>query len=57
MSKTVKLEDKVYHQLDQLRGKRETFSEVVLKLLAVKAGLDLTLNAWHGQVEGREVNQ
>ncbi len=33
MSKTIKVEDKVYHRLDELREKRETFSEVVQRLL------------------------
>jgi len=33
MSKTIKVEDKVYHRLDELREKRETFSEVIQRLL------------------------
>ncbi len=36
MSKGIKLEDKVYDQVDQLRGKRGTFSDVVAKLLTTK---------------------
>ena len=29
MSKTIKLEDQVYNRLEELRGKRETFSQAV----------------------------
>ncbi|MBA7585856.1 hypothetical protein ES708_27846 [subsurface metagenome] len=35
MSRAIKVEDKVYDQLDELRGKRETFSAVVARLLIV----------------------
>ncbi|GAH83510.1 unnamed protein product [marine sediment metagenome] len=35
MSKGIKLEDQVYYQLEEIRGKRETFSHVVERLLAV----------------------
>ena len=55
MSKTIKLEDKVYDQLEQLRGKRETFSDVVAKLLTTKEGVDTLLRIWHGQNEEKEV--
>ena len=53
MSKTIKLEDKVYHQLDHLRGKRETFSDVVAKLLTTKEGIDTMLGIW--QDRGAEI--
>jgi len=33
MSKSVKLDDRVYQELDQLRGKRETFSQAVGRLV------------------------
>ena len=33
MSKTIKLEDKVHRELEELRGKRETFSEAVARLV------------------------
>lgn len=55
MSKTIKLEDRVYDQLDQLRGKRETFSDIVRKLLDTKEGVDTTFRAWHGRPGEREV--
>ena len=32
MSHTIKLEDRVYHQLETFRGKRETFSQAVERL-------------------------
>ena len=47
MSKTIKLEDKVYHRLDNLRGKRETFSDVVAKLLTTKEAADTLAGIWH----------
>lgn len=49
MSKTIKLEERTYHQLDQLRSKRETFSDVVAKLLTMKEGLDTMIALWYGQ--------
>jgi len=33
MAKTVKLDDKVHRELEELRTKRETFSEVVARLV------------------------
>ena len=48
MSKSIKLEDQVYHQLDELRGKRETFSDVVAKLLTTKEGFDTMFELWYG---------
>lgn len=33
MSKTIKLEDSVYYRLEGFRGKRETFSQAVDRLL------------------------
>ena len=48
MSKTIKLENRVYFQLDQLRGKRETFSDVVAKLLTTKEGFDTMFQLWYG---------
>lgn len=33
MSKTIKLEDQVHRDLEELRGKRETFSEAVARLI------------------------
>jgi len=55
MQKTIKVEDRVYQQLDQLRGKRETFSDVVARLLTTKEGVDTLLEIWHNQYGEREV--
>jgi len=38
-TKTIKLDEDTYHQLDQLRGKRETFSETVKRLVDIRDGL------------------
>ena len=35
MSKTIKLENSIYHRLEEVRKKRETFSEAVDRLLGV----------------------
>lgn len=35
MSKTIKVDESVYYDLEKLRGKRETFSSVVARLLRV----------------------
>jgi len=35
MSKVIKVSDEVYNQLDGLKSRRETFSEVVERLLKV----------------------
>lgn len=35
MSRTIKLDDQVYNRLEQVRSKRETFSQVVERLLSI----------------------
>lgn len=54
MNKTIKLENQVYFQLDNLRGKRETFSDVVARLLTTKEGVDTLLGIWHSRYGERE---
>ena len=54
MSKTIKVGDKVYDQLDRLRGKRETFNDVVEKLLTTKQGVDTMIGLWYSQLAGSE---
>lgn len=54
MSKTIKIEEKVYNQLDRLRGKRETFSDIVAKLLTTKEGVDTMIGIWYDQPRERE---
>ena len=42
MSHTIKLEDQVYDQLERFRGKRETYSQAVERLLgAMSKALEL----------------
>jgi len=36
MSKVIKVDDKVYEQLDRLRGKGETFSGIIQELLITR---------------------
>jgi len=33
MSKTIKIEDQAHRELEELRGKRETFSDTVVRLI------------------------
>ena len=40
MTKTIKLDDVVYQQLDQFRGKHETFGGAVKRLLDIRDGVD-----------------
>ena len=54
MSKTIRLEDQVHYHLDRLRGRRETFSDVVAKLLTTKDGVDTMIGLWLYQFEERE---
>ena len=64
MSKTIKLEDEVYKGLDDLRGKRDTFSQVVKRLVDARAGFialtdvlegTLTFEEWRRDHGRREV--
>ena len=54
MGKAIKVEKRVYDQLEQLRGKRETFSEVVAKLLTTKEGIDTLIKLWSDRGTERE---
>ena len=55
MNKTIKLENQVYYRLDQLRGKRETFSDVVAKLLTTKEGADTIARIWQGRQGEKDI--
>lgn len=37
MSKSIKIEDDVYQDLDDMRGKRDTFSQVISRLIHAAA--------------------
>jgi len=39
MSKTIRLEDQIYTELDEVRDKRETFSQAVERLIDIYRGL------------------
>lgn len=54
MSKTIKLEDQVYHRLDNLRGKRVTFSQVVERLLELPPRINELASILEGQANYRE---
>jgi len=54
MSKTVKLDDATYDKLERFRGKRETFSEAVERLLNIRDALGKLEDILEGQVRFRE---
>jgi len=54
MSKQIRLEDEVYDQLEAIRDKRETFSEVVARLIKIHDGLGLLTSTIQGQKAYRE---
>ncbi len=51
MSKTIKLEDQTYAALETFRGKRETFSGAVDRLLVIKDAIAVMVNVMEGNVE------
>ena len=56
MSHTIKLEDRVYHQLEQFRGKRETFSQAVERLLGAKEKANELSDILSAPRNSKEVN-
>lgn len=55
MSHTIKLEDQVYEKLERFRGKRETFSQAVERLLAAKEKATELLDILLGRQNSKEV--
>ncbi len=51
MSKTIKVEDKVYQDLDQLRGKGDTFGQVIDQLIKDRVAVFHFLNVLEGQIK------
>lgn len=49
MSKSIKLENKVYYKLEEFRGKRETFSQAVERLLDFRRSLTVAFDMVEGQ--------
>ena len=41
MSHTIKLEDRVFNQLENFRDKRETYSQAVERLLEIKSSVNM----------------
>ena len=54
MSKTIKLDDKVYDDLEDFREKRETFSDAVRRLLGSEAQLKSSLRKLDGESDPLE---
>ncbi|MBA7572674.1 hypothetical protein ES708_14458 [subsurface metagenome] len=54
MSKVIKVEDKIYAQLDQLRVKGQTFSDVCEDLLKGRLLILEAMNALEGPIKFRE---
>ncbi len=57
MSKAIKVEDQVYQELDMLRGKGETFSKVVSRLLEARVKFFETMNFIEGVLRYQEWKQ
>ena len=54
MSKTIRVEDNVYAELERLRDWKETFSQVIGKLTMTRAELYKFLDVIEGQIKFRE---
>lgn len=57
MSKLIKVEDQVYHDLDRLRVGRQTFSEVIKRMLADRLKIFELLSVLEGQLNYLEWKQ
>ncbi len=57
MSRAIKVEDQVYLELDNIRTKGQTFSQVIEELLAARLKLFETLNMIEGQLRYQEWKQ
>jgi len=54
MSRVIKVDDNVYNQLDQLRGKGETYSMAVECLLNARLKMLELISVLEGQIKYRE---
>jgi len=54
MSRVIKVEDQVYDRLDQLRDKRETFSDVIKELLDARERILELISVLEGQLKFEE---
>lgn len=57
MSKAIKVEDQVYQELDMIRSKGETFSQVVGRLLEARLKMFEALNMIEGVLKYQEWKQ
>ncbi len=57
MSKAIKVEDQVYQELDQIRSKGETFSQVVGRLLEARVKMLEMLSMVEGVLRYQEWKQ
>lgn len=53
MSKAIKVDDQVYQELDQLRVKGETFSQVIAVLLQTRLSILEVMNVLEGTLKFR----
>lgn len=54
MSKQLKIEDQVYEQLYQIKGRGETFSQVIGELLRARTGIFVLLDAVEESLKYRD---
>ncbi len=57
MSRAIKVEDQVYTELDMIRSKGETFSQVVERLLKARLQMFEILNMVEGTLRYQEYKQ
>jgi len=57
MSKMLKVNDQVYHELDALKVGHQTFSDVIRELLAARLKTFEFINVLEGQLKYREWQQ
>ncbi len=57
MSRAIKVEDQVYQELDMIRSKGETFSQVIERLLEARLHMFEALNVIEGVLRYREWQQ
>ena len=57
MSRAIKVEDKVYTELDTIRGKGETFSQIIERLLEARLKMFETLTMIEGVLRYQEWKQ
>jgi len=57
MNRAIKVEDQVYLELDMIRSKGETFSQVVERLLEARLKMFETLNMIEGVLKYQEWKQ